>query len=70
MSHVDVKALTEALVAEGFDVSDEKFVRALRKAENPGGCHWCGARTMVANEVTKGKKKILALTCCGREVGA
>lgn len=70
MSHVDVKTLMDALVAEGIDVADEKIVRAFRKAQNPAGCHWCGARTMIANEVVKGKKKILQLACCGREVGA
>lgn len=65
---IDTKALLDALVSEGIDIADEKIVRALRKAQNPAGCHHCGARTAVANEVAKGKKKILQLVCCQREV--
>jgi hypothetical protein len=62
---VELTALTSALKEQGFDVNSEKFVVALRKAENPAGCEWCGARTKVAVEV----KKVLKLACCGRKVG-
>jgi hypothetical protein len=65
MSTVSIDALKSALVAQGFDVNSEKFVMALRLAENPGGCEHCGARTKVAFEV----RKVLRLACCGRKVG-
>ena len=69
MADVNINALKAALTEQGFNVDDEKFTVALRKAENPAGCEWCGARTKLAHEVTKGKNKILELACCGRKVG-
>jgi len=63
---VDIKAFTEALKEQGFDIHSEKFVMALRKAQNPAGCEWCGARTKMAVE---DKKKNLVLACCARKVG-
>ena len=66
---VDVNALIAALKEQGFDVTSEKFATALRKAQNPAGCEFCGARTKMAREVIKGKSKFLELACCGRKVG-
>lgn len=62
---VDVEVLKAALKEQGFNTDDEKFVKALRKAQNPAGCEHCGARTKVAAL----DKKILKLACCGRKVG-
>lgn len=69
MADVNIDTLKTALTEQGFDITSEKFVMALRKAQNPGGCEWCGARTKLAHEVLKGKTKILELACCGRKVG-
>lgn len=66
---VEIQTFLDALKEQGVDVSDEKFTIARRKAENPAGCQWCGARTKMAREVTKGKSKFLELACCGRKVG-
>lgn len=69
MSTVETDTLIAALTEQGFDVHSEKFVMAMRKAQNPAGCEWCGARTKMAVEVVKGKNKILELACCGRKAG-
>lgn len=65
MADVNILALKQALTEQGFNVEDDKFVQALRKAENPGGCEFCGARTKMAVM----EKKILKLACCGKKVG-
>lgn len=69
MSTVDTNTLIAALTEQGFDVTSEKFIMAMRKAQNPAGCEFCGARTKMAHEVVKGKTKILELACCARKVG-
>jgi len=66
VADININALKAALAEQGFDVNSEKFTIALRKAENPAGCEWCGARTKVAVE---DKRKTLKLACCGRKVG-
>jgi hypothetical protein len=65
---VDLELLKRALVAEDFNIDDERFVRAVRHAQNPAGCKYCGARTMMAVEDPK-KKNTFKLACCGRKVG-
>lgn len=62
---VEIQAFLNALTEQGVDVSDEKFTIARRKAENPAGCEYCGARTKMATM----DKRTLKLTCCGRKVG-
>lgn len=64
---VDVELLKRALVAEDFNINDERFVRAVRFAQNPAGCKYCGARTLVAVDDPK-KKNAFKLACCGRKV--
>lgn len=64
---VDIEVLKRALREQGVDVDSEKFTMALRKAQNPAGCHWCGARTLVG--VTNVKKKFTESACCARKIG-
>lgn len=65
MAEINIEALKKAMREHGLDPDSEGFVMALRKAENPGGCEWCGARTKMAVE---GPKKTLVLACCKRKV--
>lgn len=66
---VSVEALKNALLAEGFNVDDERFVRALRFAENPSGCKFCGARTSMAVPVNPKKPDgPHKLACCGKKL--
>lgn len=67
----DLNRLKEILVTQGFDVEDERFVRAFRIFENPAGCELCGARTKVGTYVpAKGKTPAYTKTaCCGVKVG-
>lgn len=65
---VAVDHLLAALKEQGFDTSQVKFVKALRKAQNPGGCEFCGAHTKIAVPVNpeepEGPHK---LSCCGKK---
>ena len=63
---LDLNTFKKALEAEGFDLTDIKFVRAFRKAANPAGCEHCGANTKVAVPDLK-KKNSYVLACCGRK---
>lgn len=45
---VAVDHLLKALKDQKFNVDDPKFVKALRIAQNPGGCEHCGAHTKIA----------------------
>lgn len=67
----DLPRLKKALESEGIDTTSEAFTRALRKFENPAGCHLCGARTQVGIVVpAKGKTPAHTKTaCCGVKVG-
>lgn len=66
---VAVDHLLKALKNEGFNTDQVKFVRALRVAQNPGGCADCGAHTRIAvpvnSEDPEGPHKT---ACCGKGV--
>lgn len=69
---IDLDNLKKAMIAEDIDIDDERFVRAFRHATNPGGCKYCGARTLVGvPTVTKVKGKAtesLRSACCNKEI--
>lgn len=66
----DINRLKKLLEAEGVDTTNEPFVRALRRFQNPAGCELCGALTKVGVVVpAKGKTPSYVKTsCCGRKV--
>ena len=68
---VDIDRLKKILEAEGYDTTDERFVRALRKFQNPAGCEMCGANTKVGIVVpAKGKTpSYMQTACCKKKVG-
>ncbi len=66
---VSVGDLLRAFKAEGINTDDAKFIRALRRAQNPGGCIDCGANTRIAIPVNPAKPEGAHKTaCCGKRV--
>lgn len=69
---LDLEFLKQAMIAEDINIDDERFVRAFRHATNPGGCKYCGARTLVGVPATikvKGKNtEVLQSACCKKEI--
>lgn len=65
---VHIETLLAAMAEQGLSVEDPKLHIAIRKAVNPAGCEWCGARTKVVTHDPKNKKND-KLACCGRKVG-
>lgn len=66
---VAVDHLLSALTEQGFDVKQVKFVKALRKAQNPGGCENCGAHTKIAVPVNPEEPEGSHVTaCCKKKV--
>lgn len=68
---MDIERLKKTLVGENIDISDERFVRAFRKFQNPAGCEDCGANTKIAVAVAaKGKTPAHTKTaCCSKKIG-
>lgn len=68
---INLSDLEKALVAEDFGslLTDERWLRATRFAQNPGGCKFCGARTAIAVPINKAKPEGAHKTaCCGKKV--
>lgn len=66
---VHVDTLLAAMAEQGLSVEDPKLHIAIRKATNPEGCEWCGARTKMAIPVNPKKPEgAHKLACCGRKV--
>lgn len=68
---INLTDLEKALVAEDFGslLTDERWLRATRVAQNPGGCKFCGARTMLAVPVNPKKPDGSHQTaCCKKKV--
>lgn len=61
---VHIDTLLHAMAEQGLSVEDPKLRIAIRKATNPAGCEWCGARTKVG--VVTGKT--MKTACCGRKM--